>query len=373
MVKPLAYWTRRKQLEHPNEMLQRLSARSETTFAVETSLLLAMVAGASFAGTSSLFAAYLAGGSTSWFYNDVLHTIQNISPAGANTTEGEDGSPKVATQSRAASQQILGHCKGKGDSVGGRMQHTPRTVLSEAPYSNGIEVYETYYMPPVKIVLKPFFFASIGFSIPIRHMLQGPIVWRSLVYSILMLLGKAITGLWLVRFKASSSVEWSLLNKFPLLSLHHVDLKGALSPNQQAKKPMKEAVQQDNSRSVVAGLDGFPEDIAHNHTADPAQRKRHALRKPLSLYPACILSSAMISRGEIGFLIASIAESKGTFGTNSGDEANEIFLIVVWAITLCTVIGPLSVGVLVRRVKKLQGQQQGESNSEDTLGVWGIE
>lgn len=53
----------------------------------------------------------------------------------------------------------------------------------------------------------------------------------------------------------------------------------------------------------------------------------------------------------------------------------EIYLVVVWAVVLCTVIGPVSVGLLVRRVKRLQWQQRqvrGRFNSKDLLGIWGV-
>jgi hypothetical protein len=37
---------------------------------------------------------------------------------------------------------------------------------------------------------------------------------------------------------------------------------------------------------------------------------------------------------------------------------------------LCTIIGPIAVGVLVRRVRKLQNRGQG--GTADPLGVWGV-
>ena len=86
----------------------------------------------------------------------------------------------------------------------------------------------------------------------------------------------------------------------------------------------------------------------------------------------------MMARGEIGFLIVAIAESKGIFASRSeesapqGDSGSRIYLIAIWAIVLCTVIGPVSVGLLVRRVKKLQRQRREQGGDEDPLGVWGV-
>lgn len=89
----------------------------------------------------------------------------------------------------------------------------------------------------------------------------------------------------------------------------------------------------------------------------------------------------MTARGEIGFLIASVAASTGLFDSaaekareNSG--SSEIYLVVVWAVVLCTIIGPLSVGSLVRRVKRLEKSDDGrvmERREDGPLGVWGLE
>ena len=86
----------------------------------------------------------------------------------------------------------------------------------------------------------------------------------------------------------------------------------------------------------------------------------------------------MCARGEIGFLISGVAESNGIFspsGVASSSEPSDIFLVVTWAIVLCTIIGPLGVGLSVRRVKKLQERKnkQQEGAGRDVLGVWGVE
>lgn len=82
----------------------------------------------------------------------------------------------------------------------------------------------------------------------------------------------------------------------------------------------------------------------------------------------------MVARGEIGFLVASLAESDGIFaefGDNTNQGSSEMYLVVIWAITLCTIVGPICVGTVVRRVKALQAQRV-HSGMEDPLGVWGV-
>lgn len=44
---------------------------------------------------------------------------------------------------------------------------------------------------------------SIGFSIPITKMFQGEVVWRGVVYTILMMFGKVITCVWLIQLHFS--------------------------------------------------------------------------------------------------------------------------------------------------------------------------
>jgi len=72
---------------------------------------------------------------------------------------------------------------------------------------------------------------------------------------------------------------------------------------------------------------------------------------------ALIVAFAMVARGEIGYLIASLSQSSGTLqlqhrdGTGVEENGEEIFLVIIWAVTLCTIAGPVSVGILVRRLK----------------------
>ena len=74
----------------------------------------------------------------------------------------------------------------------------------------------------------------------------------------------------------------------------------------------------------------------------------------------------MVARGEIGFLISSLAERNGIFSTGGDDQ---IFFTVMWAIVLCTAVGPVGVGLLVRRVKRLEKVKEG-TGGRDVLGVW---
>jgi hypothetical protein len=111
-----------------------------------------------------------------------------------------------------------------------------------------------------------------------------------------------------------------------------------------------------------------------------AQRpKAKHINRPLSLYPAAVLGTAMTARGEIGFLIASLAETTGVFGSDISTEpsqSSEIYLIATWAIVLCTIIGPLVVGTLVRRIRRLDRDlviNGGSGREQGPLGIWGVD
>lgn len=94
----------------------------------------------------------------------------------------------------------------------------------------------------------------------------------------------------------------------------------------------------------------------------------------VSFYPSSILGFAMVARGEIGFLISSIAESKGVYRANDEPDSgtvSKLFLIVSWAIVLCTIIGPLCVGVFIRIIQQKVAQRlEGQVERADRWGIW---
>lgn len=147
-------------------------------------------------------------------------------------------------------------------------------------------------------------------------MLSASVVWRGIIYTALMILGKLACGLWVLPFKA-------------LIQPPSGDLT--------ASKPLRTRI----------------------------------------VYPPSILGFAMVARGEIGFLIASIAESNGIYQANKGshsDSTSELFLIVSWAIVLCTIIGPICVGVFLRSIrhKKTFGGPNRQEEEVDEWGIWGV-
>ena len=66
-----------------------------------------------------------------------------------------------------------------------------------------------------------------------------------------------------------------------------------------------------------------------------------SINKSRGVYPALIIGSSMVCRGEIGFLIANI-------GLSTNVLSFEAFIITIWAIILNTILGPIAVGLMVK-------------------------
>ena len=211
-----------------------------------------------------------------------------------------------------------------------------------------------------------------------------------------MLLGKLVTGGWLVCTAAPVGTKMRKIKSF----LGHLDslLWSCFGLTRLTNGSSSTATTMAENRESKA-----KPDARRAHTSDGKQGPRQSKDRPSqsiptqpfnaaisspppatapamtsrSLYPAAIIGTAMMARGEIGFLIAALAESKGIFASRDGSSAEDdggsrIFLVVIWAVVLCTVIGPVSVGLLVRRVKKLQWQRRELGGGEDLLGTWAV-
>ncbi|KAK6332353.1 hypothetical protein TWF696_003071 [Orbilia brochopaga] len=311
-------------------------------WAMQTAVLVVVVVAAGYAGASVLFGAFIAGMLVTWW------------------DERRDGVESVET---------------------GRARIT------------GVLTYERYYEPVVKTILIPFFFASIGFSVPIKRMFAGRIVWRGIVYSVLMLFAKLVTGIWL------------LVADLPFRAA--IKSQKLWSPNAATKKKEKKPVRltfdtKDDAASKVklpptppgsprgdtSGDIAVPEgdDITpalavptitpSNEDGTPSKEPTSSAEKDnkpaVSLYPALILGLAMVARGEISFLIASIASANGIFTSGGDGGDDDVFVIVVWAAVICTVVGPLGVGLLVRRVKRLEERQKRGAGERGPLGEWSV-
>lgn len=57
------------------------------------------------------------------------------------------------------------------------------------------DTFERYIQDAQRFILQPCFFASIGFSIPFIELWTGEVIWKGIVFTILMVSGKLVVGL----------------------------------------------------------------------------------------------------------------------------------------------------------------------------------
>jgi Kef-type K+ transport system membrane component KefB len=149
VVKPVTGWVNGVRKERPNGRVDTVCKWVYTPFLVHTVVLVGLVTGATYAGTSNLFAAYLAGAAVSWWDSEVVHLETAAESTPESPTEpAEPGEPVVA--------------KSPAERGGPSPEaETNNEAVRNKPYENsGIGVYHKYYATAVQRILKPFFFVS---------------------------------------------------------------------------------------------------------------------------------------------------------------------------------------------------------------------
>lgn len=370
IVKPLAKLIYKSPITLKGFTLHRMLDAKGTAFAVHTLVLVGLVTGASYAGTSNLFAAYLAGACVTWW--DGL--CEQLSTGSIAKKSLQDGKKVSASKENVASSRSDRQREPHQQNQNLKSESPPSKEIPAQSHGNdqggmsglsrsdehsrdshGVQIFASYFSGPVERILKPFFFASIGFSIPIRRMFSGYVLWRGIVYFVLMTIGKLVCGMCLVRFKS--------------VDMPSSAIKRLVPPRLSACWPWPKSSKVNESQHVnKKSSQPKTSNTAPAKSASNGQ-KRMQILKPKSLYPAALLGSAMVARGEIGFLISSVAETNGVFGSSAGDQNSDLFLVTTWAILLCTLCGPICVGMMVKSVRKLQaGERNQQSGREDPLG-----
>lgn len=192
-------------------------------------------------------------------------------------------------------------------------------------------------------LLSPLFFASIGASIPVNQFftiyipgsggLEGAgqvmmvkshrVIWRGVVYSILMVFAKAVVGIWVFAFW-TRNVDKQPCSTKPL-PLHSSDPTGI--------------VIEDGSHSV--------EPLATPSVTSSVQDGGSSRSR---VSTALLLGMAMVARGEIALIVAQLARPLLVVpsGSDVGMDSEEPFVIVMWSILVTTFVGALGVGWVTR-------------------------
>jgi hypothetical protein len=171
----LTVWLNRKRGKAPAGILQRLFMRNETAFLIHTATLLGFVTGATYAGTSNLFAAYLAGASISWWDSKVPHkslerngsTVTPL-PEKAPADSPAEQMPIVRVPKEASTENVqtsqTDPVEGQTVGISKQSDEAPanRRLPSDSGALTGRHIYHNYYGAVVNRILKPFFFVSEG-------------------------------------------------------------------------------------------------------------------------------------------------------------------------------------------------------------------
>ncbi|KAJ7701943.1 Cation/H+ exchanger [Mycena rosella] len=171
-----------------------------------------------------------------------------------------------------------------------------------------IRAFQDHIAPLVQSLLAPLFFASIGSALPIRSLgaVDGShrVVWRGLIYALLMGAAKALVGLWML--------VW----------------------------PDRGAGRGWFGRRVARGTRDEDGDVTPPTAPAPDFTPTRS---------ALLVGLAMIARGEIALMVAEIA--RPLLGIAAPGDAAEPFAVVMWATLLNTAGGAILVGVLLRERK----------------------
>ncbi len=171
LVLPSWRWLMSGQSSIAVGLFDRILGRKYAPCWIQSALLVALVTGSSYAGTSNLFAAYLAGALVSWFdpiIKPPSHRFKEpTSPPSTvklkDLAQCEDksavqaGSDTIATAPHQDWVQV-----NAPQMLSKFTQTTSEETETVQPSSTrtGVAVYQTYYAAPVDRVLKPLFFAS---------------------------------------------------------------------------------------------------------------------------------------------------------------------------------------------------------------------
>ncbi|KAM5540608.1 hypothetical protein V8D89_005639 [Ganoderma adspersum] len=203
----------------------------------------------------------------------------------------------------------------------------------------------------------PLFFASIGFAIPFLDLWQPTVIWRGVVYSVLMTLAKLAVGLPILLYPvALSFFSAARKNLSRLLSqlgtkisqVLHAALYRLMVHNRSFSAPTLPPP----SIPDHTCTDGEKVTDVYTGSAQPSPvnvSQESTLERVTTSIPAAVfMGVAMVSRGEIGLLIAQLARGNDS-SREKGLLGEEAFSVCIWAILLCTLVGPIGTGIVVRR------------------------
>lgn len=175
---------------------------------LEALLFIGMVAAAGYAGTSPLYGAYIAGLSVA-----AVSSVEHADDACCGTVAHNPQHPlrRARTYPGTALSRSNAFASGSDFALNSRgcpASFFERQQDEERYQIRAIEAFERYITPLLTYLLVPIFFGSIGYCIPFVPLWRGAVIWRGIVYAILMLFGKVLCGMWVLIWAKSAAVAW---------------------------------------------------------------------------------------------------------------------------------------------------------------------
>ncbi|GAA6033754.1 hypothetical protein JCM8097_004417 [Rhodosporidiobolus ruineniae] len=206
---------------------------------------------------------------------------------------------------------------------------------------NFLDTWEVWLVPLHEHIFVPLFFASIGLSIPFLSLWTGPRIWRGVVYALLMALGKVLAGLPILVVDLFSPPAAGMAAEDGREGRAGVRAEEAVGNTEAERSCATMAVERNELEREKEKEQGRP-----------AKESRLAVLRETSLSAAAFVGLALVARGEIGILVLQVAYSSASVSLSSSSSAilsEDAYLISIWGVALCTILGPVAFSALVRR------------------------
>ena len=160
-------------------------------------------------------------------------------------------------------------------------------------------------------------------------MFSGSIIWKGAAYSLLMVLAKMLVS--------------------TVVYFEHFMIIWKEQRTTRQKRKVQRTTELQNGPSISH--------IQSDHDVPRYDDEEQTLPGPPHSI-AILVGFAMVARGEIGFLISSLSQSSGTLdlrhpaGATAEILGDGLFLVITWAVALCTIAGPVGVGIVVKRLRQ---------------------
>lgn len=190
-------------------------------------------------------------------------------------------------------------------------------------------------------------------AIPFLSLWSGRVIWRGILYSLLMLAAKLVCGAWIVGWDAvearrrpsSAATEAKTVHKVEqeeTARLGEREEAGYGTMREMSTTAVRPRAPPSSPTTTPFTLPSHAPSHAPSPSPPPSLTRTRSNAQPAWL-PAAFLALALCARGEIGLLIAQVGYAE------AGLLSDEAFLVALWAILLNTVVGPIATGLLVKR------------------------